>query len=840
MVMKRLKRILLILFIVLLSVIPVLYGTVYFFGKNIEKYVVAELNKSLAVEIKVGEIDFSIIRQFPKASLLFTDVIIYENFPGRKKELLHCDEIFLVFNIRDILEKKYIINEIVLNKGTANLYVDSKGRDNYTIVKEDNQSTDSDTLQINLQSIRLNQMNIRYDDRELDFFMNGDIESTVLSGNFKDAIYDLEWKGKAFIEQLTYSKVNYIKQRNITMDAALNVDAENEKYTFSRALLNISGIDFDIKGDFDNNKDNTKINLSINGSQMDIRSFLSLLPESTHEFTKDFKSTGNFYFTSTIKGEISDKHNPHIEVNFGVENGSVYKSGLNEGFEQLNCKGHFTNGNKQNAASSVLTIKPFKASLGGHTTEATFELSDLNDPFIKLSIRGNIDLSKLGDLLDIESIESIKGFAFADASFRGKVKTLQNKESILQAESEGSVKLSNIELKLKNAPDVYEINQGLFKLQGNNFIAENFSGTAGDTKIELNGTLQNFLPYLLLSDQHLHIIANLQSPNLDLEKVFFTDRNEERIDSSGYIFSPAISMNLQLNVDQLKLYKFKASAVSGTFNLNNRVLKADNVNLKTMEGDIVLNGEMNNSVKDKILMVCEADLRQINITELFYQCNNFGQNELTDKHMKGKLNTKIQFASVWNTDFVCDMNKIAASADVSITNGELLNYEPLQALSKYADVNDLRNLKFDKMQNTIQIKDKTILIPQMDIKNNAINLSMSGSHSFDNYVDYRVRVKLSDVMRKKRNKPVNTEFEEEDTESGGLYIYLHVVGPLGNLKISYDKLSVKKKIKESVKTEQKNIKDVFRKEFQTEEDRQLKEEEKKQEEEVNWEEDLPQ
>jgi hypothetical protein len=257
---------------------------------------VAELNKSLAVEIKVGEIDFSIIRQFPKASLLFTDVIIYENFPGRKKELLHCDEIFLVFNIRDILEKKYIINEIVLNKGTANLYVDSKGRDNYTIVKEDNESTDSDTLQINLQSIQLNQMNISYDDRELNFFMNGDMESTVLSGNFKDAVYDLEWKGKAFIEQLTYSKVNYIKQRNITMDAALNVDAENEKYTFSRALLNISGIDFDIKGDFDNNKDNTKINLSINGSQMDIRSFLSLLPESTHEFTKDFKSTGNFYF----------------------------------------------------------------------------------------------------------------------------------------------------------------------------------------------------------------------------------------------------------------------------------------------------------------------------------------------------------------------------------------------------------------------------------------------------------------------------------------------------------------------------------------------------------------
>ena len=226
---------------------------------------------------------------------------------------------------------------------------------------------------------------------------------------------------------------------------------------------------------------------------------------------------------------------------------------------------------------------------------------------------------------------------------------------------------------------------------------------------------------------------------------------------------------------------------------------------------------------------------------MFYQCENFGQEQLTDKHLKGKLDTKIQLGSVWTSDFTCDLKKIVAQGDISITNGELTDYAPMMELSKFADVNDLKHLKFDKLTNTIQILDGKILIPQMELKNNALNIALSGTHTFpDNYLDYRIRVKLSDVLRKKRNKPVNTEFEEEEPQGGGLYIYLTMKGYLGNLDISYDKLGVKKKIKDSIQSEKQNIRDILKKEFQSEENQKLKEEEKKQEEEVNWEEDVPQ
>ncbi|MES2515002.1 MAG: DUF6624 domain-containing protein, partial [Bacteroidota bacterium] len=44
-----------------------------------------------------------------------------------------------------------------------------------------------------------------------------------------------------------------------------------------------------------------------------------------------------------------------------------------------------------------------------------------------------------------------------------------------------------------------------------------------------------------------------------------------------------------------------------------------------------------------------TDLREINITKFMYELNNFGQDDLTDKNLKGKLTSTIQFYGKWNS-----------------------------------------------------------------------------------------------------------------------------------------------------------------------------------------------
>jgi len=61
-------------------------------------------------------------------------------------------------------------------------------------------------------------------------------------------------------------------------------------------------------------------------------------------------------------------------------------------------------------------------------------------------------------------------------------------------------------------------------------------------------------------------------------------------------------------------------------------------------------------------------------------------------------------------------------------------------------------VKFATLKNQIEIKDKVISFPAMDIKSSAINIQASGTHTFDNVINYRLRILLSELLSKKARK----------------------------------------------------------------------------------------
>ena len=106
------------------------------------------------------------------------------------------------------------------------------------------------------------------------------------------------------------------------------------------------------------------------------------------------------------------------------------------------------------------------------------------------------------------------------------------------------------------------------------------------------------------------------------------------------------------------------------------------------------------------------------------------------------------------------------SEDISavIKNGEINNFEPLKKLNKYLDDESLNRLRFADLKNEIHIENKTIYLPQMDIKSNATDIRLSGTHTFDQRIDYRV---VAPLRSKKKIDPDEAfgAIEEEGGES---------------------------------------------------------------------------
>ena len=56
-------------------------------------------------------------------------------------------------------------------------------------------------------------------------------------------------------------------------------------------------------------------------------------------------------------------------------------------------------------------------------------------------------------------------------------------------------------------------------------------------------------------------------------------------------------------------------------------------------GNVTANGELNKADKNAIRLTSSYALTNIDISRLFYECNNWGQTTITDKNLKGTLNT---------------------------------------------------------------------------------------------------------------------------------------------------------------------------------------------------------
>src|SRR3972149_2804831 len=83
---------------------------------EIKKYFIANLNRELTAPIKVKDIRFSLIRNFPYASLEFLDIFI-PAASSQKDTLLYAEKLFLQFHLPDVFRKRFLIRKISVEEG---------------------------------------------------------------------------------------------------------------------------------------------------------------------------------------------------------------------------------------------------------------------------------------------------------------------------------------------------------------------------------------------------------------------------------------------------------------------------------------------------------------------------------------------------------------------------------------------------------------------------------------------------------------------------------------------------------------------------------------------------
>ena len=827
--LRFLKRLVTFVSILLLFLVGAGFLVGYLYQDEVKEYVIGELNKQLNTEIIVDgkDIDFTVIENFPYASVDFKNVKALEAFdreqqePRKKDTLFSAGTISFQFNILDIFKNNYRIKKVELEDVDLKVRIDKYGNDNYHFWKESNDSTNT-SFEFSLEEIILKKIQVSFKNFKAKQNIDVLIEESNLAGNFSDEQYNLQTTSNLFVNIIKIDSTNFMRKKNVHVELDLNVDNTFPSYKVKRGIIKIEDLLFEVVGNVLNSNKESIVDLAVKGKKMDIKSVLSLIPNKYKGAINDYESDGEFYFDAVIKGVLSNKEVPQIKANFGIKNADITQVKEDIKLHDVNLKGHFFNGNKNANEPSFLTLIPFSATIDEGTLSGELTLKNLANPSFFGKVKANLDLANVQKFVKIDTVESLTGKVNIDATFSGDARLLFGQEKSVSSgnyeniTTTGDLKITDMNLKLKNYTLNFSGIDGDFKFDNNDLVVSSFTGNIASSDFELKGFFRNIVGFVMKENQSIMVEATLNSKNIDLNELLSNKSEESKSGKYKLRFSEFIDVNLNSEIQHLVFRKFDATNIHGVIKIKDKKMVVDPIVLSTMSGTITTSGLIDGTDSTKLLITCFSDVNRINITKMFESFENFGQTAVTDKNLKGTATAKIQFASMWSPDLKMDLDKLYAGVEMTIENGEMNNVEAMKSLSRFIELKDLENIKFATLKNQIEIKNQVITIPKMEVKSNTINVTASGTQTFKNEINYRVKLSLNELLSKKAKtaKKENDEFGEvADDGLGRTNIFLLMTGTIDYPIIKYDSKSAIKNVQQDLKVERQTLKTILKEEF---------------------------
>ncbi len=774
-------------------------------GPRIKELAVQQINTYLVVPVSVDDISFSLLRKFPYASVDFSGVRT-KGAPvaGTREQLLDARHVFLQFSIWDVFSDDVKLKKIAVEDAICNLYVDAGGKENYDIFRK---GSSKSSFSLGLEEIILHETTVHYRSvsGKRDYALHA--KEMKWGGRFSEDIYDLTGDGDLFVERFKSGDVNYIPAKNTRLHLAVRIDKRQGLYEIKESTLSVADLNLGVDGFFREKGETTTVDLKVQSKDAGLRELLSLIPGVYTEKLRQYEYEGTIYFNLRLSGNISNTEQPLVACEFGSQNASLRPSGSDYSLSNIRFKGNYTNRISPSQPHERLSLNGVEARLQGQPLKMDVVMENFAQPTLSLSAKSRIDLEVLSRFYLPDTLESMKGSLLVDARIKGRAGDPAGWVS------EGIVEAAHVSLKLKESPVVVEDINGRLTLFGNRLTVTQLSGKAAGSDFSVDGTFDNVYAFVLSEQESLKAIAHLRCRNLDLNELLEDKSNTSADTSYRLDFSNRIRMELGVEIGILSFRKFQAWQVNGKLTLSDKVLSGNAISFKAFEGYLQLNGRMDASRGDSLLIACDATLKNLDVTEMFTQLGNFGQEVMQDKNVKGKLTASVQFASVWSKSLHCNFNKVYAKSKLTIDKGELNDFQPMLALSRYLKGADLQKIKFETLQNEIEISNQLINIPTMEIRSSVMDLTMSGTHSFSNMVDYKLQLYLSQILGKKvRDR--NTEFGTiEDDGLGRMKLFLTMKGPVADPKITYDRKGIEQKIATDIKREKQDLKSILNKEF---------------------------
>ncbi|MFN5982166.1 MAG: AsmA-like C-terminal region-containing protein [Fluviicola sp.] len=821
---KWLLRIVKWLFGIILGSILLITIALYFFKDDIINYAVGEVNKNLNTKVEVSKVDLTFWATFPNLSIDFNQVFIQDAVPNstRKDTLLYTNLLRLKFSPFDIWNEEYKVKEITVDPGVLNIRIDEKGEGNYNIIKESKEEGDSN-FELNLESIYLRKIRFAYSNKQHEQYAKTLLNEVELDGNFTADQTVIHGETDFRIVRFENGKVPLVVRKNASLNVDLKVDQVANTVKISNGKLNLQGIPFN----WNLFLDTTELKLSIDAKDLPLQDVANSLAVNQVDEVKKLNGNGIAFFKLKLLSKLKEADSyPEIDCAFGIKNGKLKEPSNGIQLSNISLDGNYST--LKGKGNEELVLKQFGFNSFSGPFSGNLKITEFQAPKYKGAVKGSIDLGIIHGMFHLPKIDQLNGVLGIDSRFYLETIVQDDQSAIEIKEGSGSAQLRNVLLQLENDSRKFHSINGNLDLNRHEAILHNCSIKIGQSDFELNGSF-NEIDAFLQDKANLQVSVLLESRNIDLSDfnntISTTSSTSKDIITKEWMLPEKISGNARLSVHTMKLQEHVFETIQAEMEVGNRSILLRKLHGITSQASVTGTVGVIETAPEYFELSTNLSSNNIQFKPLFKEWNNFDQNVITADNISGKAEAILDLKAPFDFTTGIMQDDIIAQLQLKVNNGRLQNVETFKELTKSLKTpktravlspkeiealeGKLNNISFETLENTIYIKNSKVIIPKMDIKSSALDITTEGIHHFSNQIDYKFSFRLRELKIQRDE----SEFGEVIDDESGMKLWVRMYGDLDNPTIEWDKNSRKESKKEEFQAQKNEAISILKSEF---------------------------
>ena len=736
------KKLFKIIGLVLLSVIVVLIVTPFLFQNQMKEAVKSLLNDTVNAQIDFETVDLSLLSSFPNANVTVGNLKIVNQKAFKGDTLCSVHSISFDLPIKELFKNEsdgpLVINSIEIDEAILLIKSDEFGNTNYDISKEtEDVSTVNDrNFKLNIEDYAIRNSTVTYIDETSNTVVNITKLNHSGKGNFSSDFSDLQTKTEARVS-FSVDSINYLNATSIKLDALIDLDLNENKYTFkdNKALINKLPLEFN--GFVKLLDVGQEMNISFKSTGSSFKDFLAVLPKAYSKEIEDVTTTGGFSVDGKIQGLLTELTIPMLDINIISKNASFKYPDLPKSVDAISIDAHIKN-DTGNAADTYVNINNLEFKIDQDVFSSSATLKNItNNMLVDATIDGTLNLANISKAYPIETETELSGLLKGTLHSSFDMNAIET-NAYERTKNNGAIVVSDLVFSTEEGASPIRVSKAEILFKPAIVTLQSFAATTGKSDIEASGSIINLLGFLF-SDQLLKGNFKLNSNTFSVSDFMPKSSGDSvKIEPTESLKIPSF-LECVFNVDaKTVLYdNLTLEDVKGTVILKDEKATLKNMSSRIFDGNLTINGTVNTQNETPTFDM-DLGMDRFNISQSFNAMEMFQNMAPIAKALQGTLNSTFKISGDLSNDFTPQLNSINgdAFAELLSTKVEPKNaavFDKLQGALSFVDFDklDLKDLK-----TKLDFKNGNVNVSPFDITYEDIKITVAGAHSFDNKMGY--------------------------------------------------------------------------------------------------------